>query len=274
MSKAAVATRDTKTKTDLTTTAEEHAALFAEHAGSGMETVGAQDVSIPRFKLLQDLSPEVNKRKPEYIDGAEPGQIVNTATKEVLSAIDVLPVVYRRHNIEWMPDRGGFVADHGDDETLVRSAKKDDKNNLVLANGNLIVPTATWYVIDLATGLQGIIAMSRTQMNPSKDWMNMATAEKLDNPNGGGRFTPPLFYRGYNLSSRIRDKNENSWFVWSIGRGQTILELAQRLKQPDLMAQAIKFRDLVTSGEIKVGAETFSDDSNSGNAREDDNAPM
>ena len=263
-SSTTVATREkVPPKNDVAVSAElEHAALFAEYAGAGMETVGAADVSIPRFKLLQDLSPEVNKRKAEYIEGAEPGQILNTATKAVSASIEVLPVVYRRHNIEWMPDRGGFVADHGDDETPVKHARKDEKNNLIMPNGNLIVPTATWYVIDLITGLQGIIAMSRTQMNPSKDWMNMATSEKLTAPNGNGRYTPPLFYRGYSLSSRVRDKGENSWFVWNATRGPTILELAQKLNQPDLMAQAIKFSELVTSGEIKVNADTFSDDVN------------
>ena len=36
--------------------------MFAEDAGSGLENVTSEDMAIPRLKILQALSPEVNKR--------------------------------------------------------------------------------------------------------------------------------------------------------------------------------------------------------------------
>lgn len=241
---------------------------LAQFSGSGMETVGAQDVSIPRFKILQDLSPEVNKRKAEYIEGAEPGMILNTATRELHREIEVLPCVYRRHHIEWMPDRGGFVADHGEDDSLLLQTRLDDRKNNVLPNGNLIVPTGTWYVLSLTDdGQQAVIPMARTQLNPSKSWMNMATSEKINHPTRG-KFVPPLFYRAYTLKTVVRDKGENSWFVWSPVRGPTIMELAEQ--DPQIMQAAISFSELVKAGEIRTDASTFADEA----AQEGDNAPM
>lgn len=45
--------------------------------GRGNENVG-QNVQIPRIKLLQKMSNEVDKHHASYIDGAEPGHFVNT----------------------------------------------------------------------------------------------------------------------------------------------------------------------------------------------------
>lgn len=267
MTKGDVALRDKKQL------APAAAAEMFEYAGAGMETVRPEDVSIPRFKILQDLSPETNKRKAQYIEGAEPGLILNTATKQVSKTVQVLPCIYRNHNIEWLPERGGFVADHGDDETLVRQARQDDKRNLILPNGNLIVPTATWYVLALPLGLQAIIPMSRTQRGPSRDWMTQATSEKLERPDGQGKYVPPLFYHGYELGTTIRDKGENSWFVWTVKKGDTIMELAEKLVYPDLMQQAVGFAKLVRAGEVKVGADAF-DDEGGGRQQESDDEPM
>jgi hypothetical protein len=246
-------------------------AMFAEYAGMGMETVGAQDIAIPRFKILQDLSPEVNKRKDKYVEGAVPGQIFNTAFKQASDSINVLPCIYRRHHIEWLPERGGYVQDHGEDASLLRQARPDEKRNMILPNGNIIVETATWYVIDLDTGSQAIIPMSRTQLGPSRDWMTLATAEKLDRPDGQGKYTPPLFFRGYTLTTALREKGENSWFIWQPKKGATVTELAEQLNQPELLEEAIKFAKLVRAGEIKVDASAFEEDEGRGSRQEDDN---
>lgn len=267
MTKTNVATRDAQ----LPSTSD--SAMLADYAGMGMEHVGAKDLTIPRFKILQDLSPEVNKRKDTYVEGAEPGMIYNTGLKTIHNEVVVVPCIYRRHHIEWLPNRGGFVADHGEDDSLLRQARPDEKRNMILPNGNLIVETATWYCIEPATGNQVVIPMSRTQLGPSRDWMTLATAEKLDRPDGAGRYTPPLFYRTYALSTVLRERGEDSWFVWRPRKSQTILEAAQVSGQNDLLQQAIKFAELVRAGEVKVGADTFEDDG-ARREQEDEDAPM
>lgn len=226
-------------------------------ADAGMSGVGVNDVIMPRLTLLQDLSPQVSSRKPEYVEGAEVGQIFNVATQEFDDEKSVIPCAYKRHHIEWKPNRGGYVQDHGEDESIMANTTRNDDGYDVLPNGNLIVPTGTWYCIDLE-GNQLIIPMSRTQLKSSRQWMSYATSEKIEHPTNG-KFTPPLFFRSYKLSSVIRDNGDNSWFVWSVQRGKTILELMEA-GAAGLMDQAVNFQQLLESGEIKAGAESFGEE--------------
>jgi hypothetical protein len=231
--------------------------FLASRAGQGMERVGMSDIIMPRVSILQTLSPQLKRNKPEFIEGAEEGKFVNAATREISDELQVLPCHYIRHHIEWKPNRGGFVADHGEaGEQLLKACKRNDDNYDVLPNGNLLVPTPTWYCIDLRTGQQIVIPMPRTQQKPSRQWMSLATSEKIQHPDHG-EFTPPLFFRGYTLGSMRREEGENDWHVFTVERGPTILELDA---DGSLMAKATKFRDMLVSGEIKATAESFADD--------------
>ena len=93
-----------KTKTELATTEEElkqgttggevmHAqntaptdddSFFGSDIDTGMGDVTSADVALPRFTILQGLSPQVNSRKDEYVEGAKMGMIFNTATGKVI----------------------------------------------------------------------------------------------------------------------------------------------------------------------------------------------
>ena len=50
--------------------------------GRGNEDVG-NALAIPRIKLLQKMSPEVDKYSPKHVEGAEPGAFINSITGEV-----------------------------------------------------------------------------------------------------------------------------------------------------------------------------------------------
>ena len=230
--------------------------FLAGRANQGFEGVKMADMVMPRINILQALSPQLSPRKPEYIPGAKEGQIFNAATGRVMDEINVLPCHYIRHHLEWKPNRGGLVADHGEaGEALLASCKRDDKNFDVLPNGNILIPTGTWYCIDLATGKQIIIPMSRTQLKPSRAWMSMATSETINHP-VHGEFTPPLFFRSYKLKSALKSDDTNEWFVFSVERGPSIFEL----DRPELLGKATSFRDMLVSGEIKASAESFAED--------------
>ena len=43
--------------------------LYAS-AGEGLENVGAEDMQIPFLRILQPLSPQLNKQDSKYIKGA------------------------------------------------------------------------------------------------------------------------------------------------------------------------------------------------------------
>lgn len=250
-------------------------------AGEGMERVGIDDVIMPRMKLLQDLSPEVKDRRAEYIEGARPGMICNVATRMLYESIGVVPCAYIRHHIEWQPNRGGFVADHGDDPSIMeRVTHRDDKHFDILDNGNIIQPTPTWYCINLSEGGDPcVIPMPRTQSKASRQWMSQATSEKLTHPEQG-QFTAPLFYRAWDLTPVMTSNDDGEWFIWSVKRGPSILDKGQDgelILPPDTMAKAQAFRKMVTSGEVRASAEHFADDEAGGGRsrrNEGDDAPM
>jgi hypothetical protein len=246
--------------------------FLSQHAGKGMEHVTMADMVMPRVNILQDLSPQLKPNKPEYVEGAKRGQIFNAATRRVADEIHVIPCAYIRHHIEWKPNRGGFVADHGEaGEALLAQCKRNADNYDVLPNGNLLVPTGTWYCLDLDNAAQQIvIPMSRTQLKPSRQWMSAATSEKIKHPENG-EFTPPLWFRSWGLHSVLREDGENDWYVFAFDRGPTIIEL----DDPSLIEKARSFQELVSRGEVRADANAFADDGQGvGSNRNDEERAM
>jgi hypothetical protein len=82
---------------------------YAQGAALGMENVGREDVSIPRYSIIQSLSPERQKSDAKYIPGVEEGQIINSVTGEVLpEAFDFVDVFYQRtYGVFVKRDAGG-----------------------------------------------------------------------------------------------------------------------------------------------------------------------
>jgi hypothetical protein len=57
--------------------------VFLDDANSGLETLTADDITIPRLKVLQAMSPEVMKSDSKYVEGASAGDIINTVTSKL-----------------------------------------------------------------------------------------------------------------------------------------------------------------------------------------------
>ena len=82
--------------------------MFEADADKGSQNMTQEDLALPFLKVLGQLSPEVNKQNAKFINGAEPGMIVNSVTRELYDGakgIDVIPVHYERQYVEWQ-DRG------------------------------------------------------------------------------------------------------------------------------------------------------------------------
>lgn len=85
---------------------------WLEGGNLGSEEVTTSDKVLPRIDVLQALSPQIKKSGPEYIDGAEQGQIFNTVTGDVYgSEIIFIPVYFRKEYVLWKlrKNGGGFI---------------------------------------------------------------------------------------------------------------------------------------------------------------------
>jgi hypothetical protein len=216
------------TTTTGTSLSADDAALF-DGAPTGLENVTANDVLIPRITILQALSPQLNKQKPEYIAGAEAGDFCDVALSDTFrGTFTFLPVYFAVVHLEWAPRASGkgLVANHGlkvpDD--IKKQLQKDDKGRDILPNGNYIVPTATWFGLNLtAGGRRSFIPLSSTAFKASRNWMTKITNEKL--VIGDREIQAPVYWRGWNISTTHETNAQGDWFGWKMEAGPTILEI-------------------------------------------------
>lgn len=194
---------------------------------TGMDQVTAADVTLPRYVILQGLSPQVNSRKDEYIEGSKMGMILNTATGKVMDSQRLVFAYYQRRNIEWIPrDKpcpipgmpqvtgGGLYKDYGTDDSILSECKVWEENNsLWTPRGHELVVTGTWYVIDPDTLSMGWIGMGKTQLTSSKKLLAGIRDEKYVHPKLGIQ-PAPMFYRVWEMSTKLRENDGNEWFVW------------------------------------------------------------
>jgi hypothetical protein len=205
-----------KKSTALTT-----ASAFEEDAGGGLENLTAEDLTIPRLKILQALNPEVNKRDGKYVEGAAAGDILNTVTKELFtedSGCVVIPVAYKRMFLEWTPREsgGGLVKQHLDPSILSQTTK-DKTGADMLENGNYIQTSATHYalVVDGDSYHQVMIPMAGTQLKKSRTWNSVMASIKVKSSEGKV-FTPPSYSHKYKLTTVPESNDRGTWFGWNI----------------------------------------------------------
>lgn len=74
----------------------------------GTETVGLEDMLVPRIELVQPLSPCKDEDGPAYIEGAKDGMIFNTVTRELYGkSVWFAPVMYRRQYLLFRTRKAG-----------------------------------------------------------------------------------------------------------------------------------------------------------------------
>jgi hypothetical protein len=97
--------------------------------GLGNENVG-QNVTIPRVKLLQKMSDEVDKYNSKYIQGAEPGHFLNSLTGQNYGEeLYVINLLFRNEFVVWRNrDSGGGILGSFNSLTEAQEAiKSQDK---------------------------------------------------------------------------------------------------------------------------------------------------
>lgn len=196
---------------------EDLAMMYADRS-SGLEGVTMQDLQVPFLAILQPLSPQVNKRNSEYVQGAEPGDIYNIATQEIYKTIDFVPSLYMRRYTEWKPREsgGGLVRDWGTDESRLLACKRDPNTNRdITPDGNVLVTSGTFFGILSPMGERAVLAFSSTQLKKARRWLANAMNQVEVTPEGE-KFTLPLFSTTYQLTTVAEKNDKGEWFGWKI----------------------------------------------------------
>jgi hypothetical protein len=216
-------------------------------AAQGAQNISQEDLALPFLKILGQLSPEVNKRDGKYVDGAEPGKIINTVTNELYDTIQVIPAHYKRQYIEWQ-DRGTStgapVAIHDADSDIVSQTTRGKDYKDRLPNGNYLDNTASHFVLTLGDNPQtALISMKSTQLKVSRKWNSMMMGIKMQGKNG--LFTPPTYSHIYNLSTVQMSNDKGTWFGWDVSKVGPV-------ENADLYGTAKTFAESVSKGEVQA----------------------
>ena len=197
--------------------------MFEEDANTSFNNMDSQDFALPFLRVLGQLSPETNKRDAKYVDGAEPGMIFNTVTKQLYDGeegVNVIPCYYKREYVEWS-DRGegtsAPIAIHSVDSGIIKEATRDASYKDRLPNGNYLENTANHFVVVLGKSPQtALISMKATQLKISRKWNSIMMGIKM--PGKNGLFTPPTYSHIYNLKTVQMSNDKGTWFGWEVSK--------------------------------------------------------
>ena len=228
--------------------------IFEADANAGSQNMAQEDLALPFLKVLGQLSPEVNKRDGKYVNGAEPGMILNTVTTEIFDGekgIEVLPVYYKRQLVEWQDrgeSKGAPVGIHEASSDILSKTTRDKSYKDRLPNGNYIENTANHFVILLSkTPTTALVSMKATQLKVSRKWNSMMMSLKLQGKNG--LFTPPTYSHIYKLKTVPMSNDKGSWFGWDVSTVGPVQDKA-------VYEIAKNFALSISKGEIQTKHET------------------
>jgi len=221
--------------------------LFEADANKGTQNISQEDLALPFLKILGQLSPEVNKRDGKYVEGAEPGKIINTVTNALYDTVNVIPVFYKRQYIEWQ-DRGTStgapVAIHDADSDIVSKTTRGKDYKDRLPNGNYLDNTASHFVLTVGDNPStALISMKSTQLKVSRKWNSMMMGLKMQGKNG--LFTPPTYSHIYKLSTTQMSNDKGTWFGWDVSKVGPV-------EDANLYNTAKTFAESVGKGEVQA----------------------
>ena len=189
------------------------APTFFEKSDSleGFEDISTQTMAIPFIRVLQTLSPQLNKKKPEFIEGAQEGMFFNSVTKEVYGPnVSVIVLKFERIFIEWLPDRGGLVNYHSPEHAEEIATDKSKFGSWKTKTGNLLQENYVYYIIIVGRETEGVavLPLTSTGIKTAKGWNRLMTTHVMDN----GRKALP-FYLVWALETEYRENDQGNWYV-------------------------------------------------------------
>jgi hypothetical protein len=196
--------------------------LFEDDSHAGFENVKTESLAPPILKLLQNGSAEAKKMNQNYIQGAEPGMLLNTVTKQLYDGskgINVIPCYYKLEYQEWSDFGTGSGRPeqiYPDSSDIISKTTKGPDGKDRLPNGNYVLTVGQHFVIIVGdkNTETAMISMSSSQGKVSRKWNSMMMSITLDGKNGP--FTPPSFSHIYKLSTVINTGKGQQWYGWNV----------------------------------------------------------
>lgn len=224
----------------------EVANALAQMAGAGFDNTTKDDYALPFLHILQKMSPQVDKRDPKYVKGAEEGQFFNTVTQEAFegenTGIVVIPVDFKKVFLEWVPRTlgGGLVAEHATREEAELNRSTEKQTDIVdTANHYLLIRTANGWEA-------AVFSCTSTKLKASRAWMSMMSRVTVNGK------PAPSFAKKYVLRTVSQSNDKGSYFNFK----------ADPIEGPDgwvtkeELQEAMTFFKQIRAGEKKIDFST------------------
>ena len=220
-------------KKEVKKTVDQMPSYIKQGESRGNENVSNDDLQLPRIDVLQALSPQINKKKDEYIDGAEVGMLFNTLTGELYpDGVNFTPISFVKRFLVWVDrkkDADGGLRGVFDNvleaEDFMESADDSEKLDVVATAEHLIL---------LDNGDEVIISMAKSKMKVSRKFNSLVRL------NGGDRFS-----RKYHMTA-VDDKG-------SQGEYQNIKIQAKGFPAEEIYLKAVALYEAIAAGAKQAG---------------------
>lgn len=179
-------------------------------SSEGFEAININTIAIPFIKLTQDLSPQLKKNKPEYIEGLAVGDFFNSVTGENYGkTFDFTVIKFEHIFTEWKPNRGGFVGYHDVDEAY-KIAVSTKFNEMKTSEGNDLIETYMYYILISGKEKDGVLILSAssTAIKNAKKLNSMMNMQYFAN---GDKALP--YHQVYTAKSSMVSDSKNEWWV-------------------------------------------------------------
>ncbi len=221
-----------------------------------------EDLKLPFVRVLQTLSPQLNKKKSAYIEDAEEGDFLNTATMTIYSGEDgilFVPAVYTMNYTEWKSRKegGGLVSDHGINKSVLDECERVEGKD-VLPSGNNILTSAMYYgyIMNLKTEMweQAVLPMSSTQLKKSRAMNSQIQnyAHPIKTKDGTKHINPPMWFHVFEITTVPETNDSGDWMGLKIERHGSVLDTDWGHK---LYKEAKELSVLFSEGKLSVEAE-------------------
>lgn len=201
-----------------------------DYASGLTQKFDTDDLIIPRINILQDLSPQLKERKPEYVPGAKPGLIHNSVNNALDQAIMFVPAQYHTAWVAWKPRPDGGLVNNNVDPKLLTEENGFHEDGIDRYVGHMrprqggdavkveVIKTPEW--VGIARGADGwtmpvAISFPATKSSAARLINTAINLTEVELP-GGKIITPAPFYHTFILSTAIDSSGDNEWWAWNV----------------------------------------------------------
>ena len=225
--------------------------MLEADAGVGLENITTEDMQIPFIRIIQALSPQLQKDDPLYIKGAEQGDIFNTVSQEIYKqdeGVVVVPAFFEKKFLEFQlrSSGGGFVRELAADDKDIAMTNREGTIEM-LPNGNELVRTHQHLVIAMSadgTIAPSVLDMKKTQLKVSRRWNTLKNSARL--PSGA---LMPIYGTAWQLTTVLEANDQGKWFNYKLDRINDVTPEIEKM-----MLEARNMYQGVAKGEVKMAA--------------------